>query len=64
MTEAQLTRNAAKRLAVIRHAKEVRHNVALTGRYHGVYGARVCASSACSAIVQESEALEGVGQRR
>ena len=36
MTEKELTRNAAKRLAIIRHAQEVSHNVALTCRYYGI----------------------------
>jgi len=36
VTEKELTRNAAKRLAIIRHAQEVSHNVALTCRYYGI----------------------------
>ena len=36
MTERELSRNAARRLAVIRHAEEVTGNVALTCRYYGV----------------------------
>jgi transposase InsO family protein len=36
MTERELARGAARRLAIIRHAKEVTGNVALTCRYYGV----------------------------
>jgi len=36
MTEQQLARNAAHRLAVIRHAQEVTRNVAKTCRYDGI----------------------------
>lgn len=36
MTDTQLARNIAKRLAIIRHAQEVSHNVALTCRYYGI----------------------------
>ncbi len=36
MTERELTRNAARRLAIIRHAQEVSGNVAFTCRYYGV----------------------------
>ena len=36
MNERQLDRNAARRLAIIRHAREVTGNVALTCRYHGI----------------------------
>ena len=36
MNERQLGRNAARRLAIIRHAREVTGNVALTCRYYGI----------------------------
>ena len=36
MTEREISRNAARRLAIIRHAQEVSGNVALTCRYYGV----------------------------
>ena len=36
MTERELSRNAARRLAIIRHAHEVTGNVALTCRYYGI----------------------------
>lgn len=36
MTERELTRNAARRLAIIRHAQEISGNVALTCRYYGI----------------------------
>ena len=36
MTERELTRNAARRLAILRHAQEVTGNVAQTCRYYGV----------------------------
>lgn len=36
MTERELTRNAARRLAFIRHAQEISGNVALTCRYYGI----------------------------
>ncbi|MFI5287635.1 MAG: helix-turn-helix domain-containing protein, partial [Candidatus Dormibacteria bacterium] len=36
MTERELSRNAAKRLAIIRHAQEVTRNVSLTCRYYGI----------------------------
>lgn len=36
MTERELARNAARRLAIIRHAQEVSGNVALTCRYYGI----------------------------
>lgn len=36
MTERELTRNAARRLAILRHAQEVTKNVALTCRYYGI----------------------------
>lgn len=36
MTERELTRNIARRLAIIRHAQEVSGNVALTCRYYGI----------------------------
>ena len=36
MTERELNRNAAHRLAIIRHAEEVTGNVALTCRYYGI----------------------------
>jgi hypothetical protein len=38
VTERGLTRNAARRLASIRHAQEIRGNVALTCRYYCVTG--------------------------
>jgi hypothetical protein len=36
MTERELSRAAARRLAIIRHAEEVTGNVALTCRYYGI----------------------------
>ena len=36
MNERQLDKNAARRLAIIRHAREVTGNVALTCRYQGI----------------------------
>ncbi len=36
MTERELSRNATRRLAIIRHAEEVTGNVALTCRYYGI----------------------------
>ncbi len=36
MSERELSRNAAHRLAIIRHAQEVTGNVALTCRYYGI----------------------------
>ena len=36
MTERELSRAAARRLAIIRHAEEVSGNVALTCRYYGI----------------------------
>ena len=36
MTEQEISRRAARRLAIIRHAQEVTGNVALTCRYYGV----------------------------
>jgi hypothetical protein len=36
VTERELNRNAAHRLAIIRHAEEVTGNVALTCRYYGI----------------------------
>jgi transposase-like protein len=36
MTERELARAAAHRLAIIRHAREVTGNVALTCRYYGI----------------------------
>ena len=36
MNERQLDENAARRLAIIRHAREVTGNVALTCRYYGI----------------------------
>ena len=36
MNERELDRNAARRLAIIRHAQEVTGNVALTCRYYGI----------------------------
>src|SRR5438128_10856102 len=36
MTERELARAAAHRLAIIRHAQEVTGNVALTCRYYGI----------------------------
>jgi hypothetical protein len=36
VTERELTRNAARRLAIIRHAQEISGNVALTCRYYGI----------------------------
>ena len=36
MTERELARGAARRLAIIRHAQEVTGNVSLTCRYFGI----------------------------
>jgi hypothetical protein len=36
MTEKELARGAARRLAIIRHAQEVTGNVSLTCRYYGI----------------------------
>jgi transposase InsO family protein len=36
LTERELTRNAARRLAIIRHVEEITGNVALTCRYFGI----------------------------
>ena len=36
MTDKELDRNAARRLAIIKHAREVTGNVALTCRYYGI----------------------------
>ena len=36
MTDKELDKNAARRLAIIRHAEEVTGNVALTCRYYGI----------------------------
>ncbi len=36
MTDKELDKNAARRLAIIRHAQEVTGNVALTCRYYGI----------------------------
>lgn len=36
MTERELTRNAARRLAILRHAQEVTDNIAQTCRYYGI----------------------------
>ena len=36
VNERQLDKNAARRLAIIRHAREVTGNVALTCRYYGI----------------------------
>ena len=36
MTDKELDRNAARRLAIIKHAEEVTGNVALTCRYYGI----------------------------
>jgi transposase-like protein len=36
MTEKELARGAARRLAIIRHAQEVTGNVSLTCRYFGI----------------------------
>jgi transposase-like protein len=36
VTDRQLDKNAAGRLAIVRHAQEVTGNVALTCRYYGI----------------------------
>jgi transposase-like protein len=36
LTEREISRNAARRLAIIRHAQEVSGNVAFTCRYYGM----------------------------
>jgi transposase-like protein len=36
VTDKELDRNAARRLAIIKHAEEVSGNVALTCRYYGI----------------------------
>jgi hypothetical protein len=40
VTDRELDKNAARRLAIIRHAREVTGNVALTCRYYGISGRR------------------------
>jgi transposase InsO family protein len=40
LTEREVSRNAARRLAIIRHAQEVSRNIALTCRYYGI--SRAC----------------------
>ena len=47
MTDKELGRNAARRLAIIRHAQEVTGNVALTCRYYGIAGR--CSPGGCTA---------------
>jgi len=36
VTDKELDRNAARRLAIIKHAEEITGNVALTCRYYGI----------------------------
>jgi transposase-like protein len=36
VTDKELNKNAARRLAIIRHAREVTGNVAMTCRYYGI----------------------------
>jgi hypothetical protein len=36
VTDKKLDKNAARRLAIIRHSQEVTANVALTCRYYGI----------------------------
>ena len=36
MNQRELDKNAARRLAIIRHAQEVTGNVAMTCRYYGI----------------------------
>jgi transposase-like protein len=36
VTERELSRGAARRLAIIRHAQKVTGNVSLTCRYYGI----------------------------
>ncbi|HEX9712180.1 MAG TPA: helix-turn-helix domain-containing protein, partial [Actinomycetota bacterium] len=36
MTERELNRGAQRRLAILRHAEEISHNVAATCRYYGI----------------------------
>ena len=36
MNQRELDKNAARRLAIIRHAREVTGNVAMTCRYYGI----------------------------
>lgn len=38
MTERELSRQAARRLSIIRHAEEITGNVAMTCRYFGITG--------------------------
>ncbi len=45
MTERELARGAARRLAIIRHAQEVTGNVALTCRYYGISATRITSGS-------------------
>jgi transposase len=42
MTERELSRAAARRLAIISHAEEVTGNVALTRRYYGISRTLFC----------------------
>jgi len=46
--EKELTKRAARRLAIIRHAEEVSGSVAKTCRYYGI--SRACFTSGSSAI--------------
>jgi hypothetical protein len=39
VNERERDKNAARRLAILRHAEEVTGNVALTCRYYGITGA-------------------------
>jgi len=51
VNERQLDKNAARRLAIIRHAREVTGNVALTGVAHHRVHAR-CPAPLRSAVIQ------------
>ena len=46
MTERELSRGAARRLAIIQHVEEVTGNVAMTCRYFGISRCRVASSGA------------------
>ena len=36
MNDRELAKNVARRLAIIRHAQEVSHSIAMTCRYYGI----------------------------
>ena len=62
MTERELDRRAAHRLAIIRHAQEVTGNVALTCRYYGITGRPT--TSGCGATRRAASRACGTAPRR